>query len=55
MARTLVAELERELRGIESGLRILATSEELQQASWAPSTAGCRMRCNCRMSMVTCY
>ena len=31
MARTLVAELERELRGIESGLRILATSEELQQ------------------------
>ena len=31
MARTLVAELERELRGVESGLRILATSEELQQ------------------------
>ena len=55
MARTLVAELERELRGVESGLRILATSEELHRASWAPSTAGCRMRCNCRMSMVTCY
>lgn len=29
--RTLVAELDRELRAIEAGLRILATSEELQQ------------------------
>ena len=42
-ARSLAGELERELRGVEAGLRILATEDELQRgAPGLPSAAGRR-------------
>ena len=54
-ARSLAGELEQELRGVETGLRILATEDELNAARCRPSIGGWATRCACRTWTTCCW